>query len=538
MAPTIGPKKQARLQKLASAFDPAKVQEQVQVAKDYKDAMTKAGYSISSAAQFDNLLENTTLRHQWLGEQLEKGNEELKIQEEEIELAREDVQEFEKFFQAYSDVIEEWDIKDEKTEFLALVEESRAFDDVVTQVKGLLVRFPNLAARISTSPEIKQAVEAALKDERVSLDELKQQFYDIDQRALDRVAQKFDELNLEQRLEDRVSSIQELLDAANVRQSEHHSMMLRMQSDHTTLQVEKQVVQTELTETAAQLADANEAKDEANKRSDLLQDQVTSLSLDNTNLKNEVAQLNARLVMFQASLPQGDEGQSVSDRFEKVQSLLDGVKKEVSKLQQRFHVPSPLLSRLEKRPSELSLPETEARRRRVSGRGEDTESPGSQQHGSPSRPESPLAFRSSRREPSGTPQTATVAVEAAKDRLAPPEGALRPIWQQIQLRGLWTDDQCRQLLAFLQESANKKVSRYQPVASLDQCANQERPYCFVSYMRREQIRVPDPRYQCPNCNQPQRELCLHVKFVGENLGAYDESSTDLRWALEIRPRKP
>ncbi|KAL8892203.1 MAG: hypothetical protein Q9215_000837 [Flavoplaca cf. flavocitrina] len=450
MAPTIGPKKQARLQ---------------------------------------------SLRVRLAQQKSRNSNEELKIQEEEIELAREDIQEFEKFFQAYNDVIEEWDIKDEKTEFLTLVEESRAFEDIVIQVKGLLVRFPNLAARISTSPEIKQAVEAALKDERVSLDELKQQFYDIDQRALDRVAQKFDELNLEQRLEDRVSSIQELLDAAN-------------------------------------------AKDEANKHSDRLQDQVTSLSLDNTNLKNEVAQLNARLAMFQASSPQGDEGQSVSDRFETVQSLLDGVKKEVSKLQQRVHIPSPLLSILEKRPSELSLPETEARRRRVSGRREDTESPGSQQHGSPSRPESPLTFRSSRREPSGPPQTATVAVEAAKDRLAPPEGALRPIWQQIQIRGLWTDDQCRQLLAFLQESANKKVSRYQPVASLDQCANQERPYCFVSYMRREQIRVPDRRYQCPNCNQPQRELCLHVKFVGENLGAYDENSTDLRWSLEIRPPKP
>ncbi|KAL9042343.1 MAG: hypothetical protein Q9180_000673 [Flavoplaca navasiana] len=222
------------------------------------------------------------------------------------------------------------------------------------------------------------------------------------------------------------------------------------------------------------------------------------------------------------------------DDFETVKTILQDLKKEVSDLRQRIQ-----LSRLEKRPSELSLPETEARRRRVSGRGEDIESPGSQQHGSPSRPESPLTFRSSRREPSGTSQTATtVTVEAAKDRLAPPEGALGPIWQQIQLRGLWTDDQCRQLMAFLQESANKKVSRYQPVASLDQCANQDRPYCFVSYMRREQIRVPDPRYQCPNCNQPQRELCLNVKFVGENLGAYDESSTNLRWSLEIRPRKP
>ncbi|KAL8876111.1 MAG: hypothetical protein Q9198_005633, partial [Flavoplaca austrocitrina] len=147
-----------------------------------------------------------------IGERCGSSNEELKIQEEEIELAREDIQEFEKFFQAYNDVIEEWDIKDEKTEFLTLVEESRAFEDIVTQVKGLLVRFPNLAARISTSPEIKQAVEAALKDERIACYGSLYADYDA---ARDRVAQKFDELNLEQRLEDRVSSIQELLDAAN-----------------------------------------------------------------------------------------------------------------------------------------------------------------------------------------------------------------------------------------------------------------------------------------------------------------------------------
>ncbi|KAL9039384.1 MAG: hypothetical protein Q9180_002558 [Flavoplaca navasiana] len=340
MAPTVGPKKQARLQKLASAFDPAKVQEQVQVAKDYKanpgiylDAMTKAGYSISSAAQFDNLLENSTLRHQWLEEQVERGNEELKIQEEEIELAREDVQEFEKFFQAYKDVIDEWDIKDEKTDFLALVEESRAFEDIVTQVKGLLVRFPNLAARISTSPEIKQAVEAALKDERASLDQLKQQFYDIDQRALDRVAQKFDELNLEQRLEDRVSSIQELLDAANGRQSKHHSTLLQMQSDHTkslnTLQVEKQVVETELTETTAQLADANEAKDEGNKRSDRLQDQVTSLESDKTDLKNNVARLEALLTRYQTS-----SKQAAAAEKRKTDKIISDLEQQKSSLEQ------------------------------------------------------------------------------------------------------------------------------------------------------------------------------------------------------------
>ncbi|KAI4252876.1 MAG: hypothetical protein L6R42_007796 [Xanthoria sp. 1 TBL-2021] len=92
-------------------------------------------------------------------------------------------------------------------------------------------------------------------------------------------------------------------------------------------------------------------------------------------------------------------------------------------------------------------------------------------------PKSPHQLRSSAKVSQGPARVqataasnvhANTTASPAKDRLLPgtqaPQGECKPIWQQIQLKGQWTDDNCRQLLDYLEESSLKTDERYRPVS--------------------------------------------------------------------------
>ncbi|KAL8898419.1 MAG: hypothetical protein Q9192_002091 [Flavoplaca navasiana] len=258
---------------------------------------------------------------------------------------------------------------------------------------------------------------------------------------------------------------------------------------------------------------------------------------------------------------QENDYENLVEYFTTVLGALDVLKKDVADVRQRQTV------RQEKRMSETSLPDSEARKRRASNFQDMGLSPSSQRSQPSSRPESPLLTRSTTsranqqsRLPVSThtfdpPSTATAdpnsAPTAATSVLATspssparellPEGSYMPVgenagvWQQILLKGEWTENHRRQLLTYLEETGKKADHRYRARYGLDHCARIDKEACLLSYCKRQPHKVPDPRFKCQQCGGANRELCLRVRFVAENPGEYDEASESMRWSLEIRP---
>lgn len=265
---------------------------------------------------------------------------------------------------------------------------------------------------------------------------------------------------------------------------------------------------------------------------------------------NDLAAISTQIMSIAPSIIDihSDDHDTVVEHFTTVTTTLEALKKDVAEVRQCQTV------RQEKRSSDVSLPDLEARKRRASGRQDATISPGSQQSQPSSRPGSPLLTRSITRvgkqsqlpgptHPADTSvpdvqanTTASPANEMLPEGSEAPQGESAAVWRQILLKGEWTEVHCRQLLAFLEETSRKKDARYRPQAGLDHSARVEKEDCLLSYCKRQPNKVSDPKFKCQQ--YAKRDLCLRVKYITEDPGDFDEASESMRWSLEIRPPQP
>lgn len=336
MASGTGSRKDARDKQLAHAFDTKHVDEQKKVSERYLEAAKKAGYTYQTAGKFDNVLDNAVVKQQWLAEQIRLGREELTLQEEDIELRKEDARGFLDLFREYQGTIDQWKIEDEEAAEFGL-------DEYVAKGRDLVQRHPKLAAKIFGDDRIRAVVEAALREEQKYLEKLREHFYDIDEKTREAVLKRFNDMNLEQRLEYRVSQIREALDAANERQMEFQTTLadvledneqmasavqgltesksqlehelsacqsqeVKLKSDvaaheqkYQALQLEARVFEDDLKQTREDKEASDKKSLDANDRADGLQAQLTSLDQANADLKLSLASSETRLSRFQKS---------------------------------------------------------------------------------------------------------------------------------------------------------------------------------------------------------------------------------------------
>ncbi|KAL8898418.1 MAG: hypothetical protein Q9192_002090 [Flavoplaca navasiana] len=363
MASGSGSKKDARDKQLAYAFDTKHVEEQKKVTERYLEAAKKAGYTYQSLGEFDNLLDNSVAKQKWLAEQKRLGQEELKLQEEDVELRREDAQEFLSLLRHYQSTIDDWKIKDEEAAESNL-------ETYLVKGREFVQRFPKAAAKIFHDDKVRAVVDAAVKEEQSYLEDLREHFYEVGEKTQNAVVERFNELNLEQRLEDRVSRIREALDAAKDREMEYQTTLAevleedeklrdkvnkltdskegleqrlrasqaqeeKLKSDITTLnqkrdnlQQEKRVLEDDLKQTREDKEASDKKTQDANTRADGLQTQLNSLGQSNADLQLGLTSAETRL----SRSVQNSKAATAAEK-RRTDEKIDGLEKEKGNLE-------------------------------------------------------------------------------------------------------------------------------------------------------------------------------------------------------------
>ncbi|KAL8732749.1 MAG: hypothetical protein Q9166_002529 [cf. Caloplaca sp. 2 TL-2023] len=260
---------------LEDALDSQKAQMQAIISEDFMNQLRQEGYSVDEVAEFRDKLRNAGIWKRWKDTEVAKGETELKVTREMVELNEADAKEAINIIVAQKEELRRWEIKDEQE-----------LDQHVKLLREMIKKEPRLSALVLEDEAIARTVNKGLDSLRKDFASLGKRFQKLEDRLLQaaiaqvsplsqklqviaedfqRVMDSWDQdcAQIEQAKDREIGALRKELDEAKLKKSEKDDEVERL--CFQVAQLETQLVEN--TEAATELQSRKDAEIEQSRNS-------------------------------------------------------------------------------------------------------------------------------------------------------------------------------------------------------------------------------------------------------------------------------